>query len=66
MLREFSDILKIDSFPNPYDIVYTAHSELDFNEFCYQNRMKNTFCINAAKVIVIGDISVGKSSLINK
>lgn len=66
MWAESRDIIKIANFPKPYNFEYSPHCQIDFNEFCCNNPQKGTYRINTAKVIVIGDISVGKSCLINR
>lgn len=64
MVKDSKNILKIHTFPKPYDFEYTIYRQLDFNKFCYENC--DTLHIDTAKVIVIGDVSVGKTSLIKR
>lgn len=57
----------IDKFPlNSY---YTPYNIYDFNnktrEFCNTANINGTN-IKAAKVIVLGDVSVGKTCLVNR
>lgn len=66
MLQEFNDVTKISTFPKPYHSKYTPY-HTDFNDFTSKSSMKDGMNhVIVAKVIVLGDISVGKSSLVNR
>lgn len=66
MLHEFKDVIKISNFPKPYHSKYTPYRQ-DFMEFNYKTSIsEESRNVNIAKVIVLGDIFVGKSSLVNR
>uniref|UniRef100_T1HNV3 Uncharacterized protein n=1 Tax=Rhodnius prolixus TaxID=13249 RepID=T1HNV3_RHOPR len=68
MLKKEADIdRQITSFQLPFNIEYTPY-ETDFNErvkrYCKEGRNQNHLKIS--KIIVIGDVGVGKTSLVNR
>lgn len=66
MLQEFKDVIKITNLPKPYHSKFTPYHK-DINDFNCKSCMKDVINhVNIAKVIVLGDVSVGKSSLVNR
>lgn len=66
MLQEFRNITEISSFPNPYNNKCTPYQKFNFNDLCYQKFLNELHQIFTAKIVVLGDVSVGKSSLVNR
>ncbi|CAH0556020.1 unnamed protein product [Brassicogethes aeneus] len=69
MLSEVSEDRKLNKFPEPYKIEITPYKKMDFCENTYkfcktENNLSNLF--NICKIIVVGDVSVGKTCIINR
>ncbi|KAJ8967754.1 hypothetical protein NQ314_002635, partial [Rhamnusium bicolor] len=62
---------KINAFPGPYKLECTPYHKLDFNKVTYRKCLeenKNTAAswFKLCKVIIIGDVSVGKTCIVNR
>lgn len=66
MLQEYKSITEIINFPNPYSNKCTPYQKFDFKNSYFKTFRNELHHILTAKVVVLGDISVGKSSLINR
>lgn len=62
---------QIQNFTRPYDICCTPYYKVEFSkitrEVCADETQKNSFSnLKICKIIVLGDLSVGKSSIVNR
>lgn len=59
----------IETFPHSFKIDFTPYKSLDFNsntiEYCVNSKLL-TPEIKVSKVIVLGDVAVGKTCLVNR
>lgn len=62
---------KITQFPPPYDTGCTPYKKTDFSELTLQKcrndaKYNDGNWLKICKIIIIGDISVGKTSIVNR
>ncbi|XP_018561908.1 ras-related protein Rab-34 [Anoplophora glabripennis] len=58
---------RINSFPEPYRLEYTPYHTINFSERAYKKCLEEKInWLKLSKVIVIGDVSVGKTSIVNR
>lgn len=58
---------KIKTFPGPYKLECTPYQKLNFSEVTYRKCLEEEInWLKLSKVIVVGDVSVGKTSIVNR
>ncbi|XP_015190063.1 PREDICTED: ras-related protein Rab-34 [Polistes dominula] len=57
---------QIKKWPPPFSSAITPYYERDFNDVVKQACAEKSFTLRISKVIVIGDVAVGKTSLVNR
>lgn len=58
---------KINTFPGPYRVECTPYHKLNFSEITYRKCLEEKInWLKLSKVIVVGDVSVGKTSIVNR
>ncbi|XP_076397692.1 ras-related protein Rab-34 [Megachile rotundata] len=57
---------QIDNWPPPFSSDITLYNERNFDTIVRQSCMRKCITLKISKAIVIGDVSVGKSCLINR
>ncbi|KAG9431485.1 ras-related protein Rab-34-like isoform X1 [Apis mellifera carnica] len=60
------DDRQIDKWPHPFSFEMTEYNERDFNTIVKHSCKTKNLTSKIAKAIIIGDVSVGKSCLINR
>lgn len=70
MLGDVGENRKIKTFPKPFSIAMTPYGRTDFAEetrkICVQNRHSLLTSLKICKVIILGDVCVGKTCIVNR
>lgn len=58
---------RINEFPEPYRLECTPYRKINFSEATYRKCLEEKInWLKLSKVIVVGDVSVGKTSIVNR
>lgn len=57
---------QIKTWPPPFSSTITPYCERDFDDVVKRTCAENPLTLRISKVIVIGDVTVGKTSLVNR
>lgn len=70
MLTEIADNRKIITFPMPFKVSCTPYEKYDFDEkiklLAREEKTTLSASLNICKMIVLGDVAVGKTCIINR